>query len=152
MSPIINHNTILGHWMATIRIHGYKMIIVLGMVFILMQFILNFSSFHHHFKRLTNYPNQGSTNTSFLEIARKWESQDLEIKRTMLSKDYLSRPEESGSTFVNKSSPATNESSQELCPLIPPKLGEFRTFDTLVPLILWYFGTFDTLVQFSNET
>ena len=130
MSPI-NHNTILGHWMATFRVHGYKMIIVLGMVFILMQFIVNFSSFHHHFKRLTNYPNQGSSNISFLDIARKWESQDLEVKRNMLSKDYLIKPEE-GSTFVNRTNPATNESSQELCPLIPPKLGEFGTFDTVL--------------------
>lgn len=126
MSPV-NHNTILGHWMATIRIHGYKMIIVLGMVFILMQFILNFSSFHHHLRRMTDYQKK---NTSFLEIARKWESQDLEMKRTMLSKDYLIREE--GSSFINRTSPAMNESSQELCPLIPPKLGEFDTFDTVL--------------------
>lgn len=106
--------------MALFRIHGYKMMVGLGTIFILMQFIVNFSSFHHHFKRLTDY-NQVPSNTSFLEIAKKWESQDLEVKRIMLSKDYLTKSDESGVSLINN--PANNESSQDLCPLLPPKLG-----------------------------
>lgn len=121
---IINMNNPMnsygGHWMALFRLHGYKMMVALGTIFILMQFIVNFSSFHHHFKRITDYNNQASSNTSFLAIAKKWESQDLEVKRIMLSKDYLTKSDELG---ISLNPPANNESSQDLCPLLPPKLG-----------------------------
>lgn len=108
------------HWMTVLRIHGYKILLGLGTIFILMQFVVNFTSFHHHFKKLTDFK-QDAINNSFLDIAKKWESQDLEVKRIMLSKDYLTKNDE---LVMNINNRAKNESSQELCPLVPPKLGE----------------------------
>jgi len=111
---------------------GFKVIALIVLLFVSMQFVLNFSSYQHHFHTSMLGDSYDSAvpfrdGRKALSAASYFNLEDLEQKRLQQQQQSMSKCDNCDSSNILYSSLDSNSSQSStndlpICPLIPPKL------------------------------